>query len=65
MCQIMEDIKDRAQAFGRKDQARRTAVNMLKRNKYSFDEISELNGISLEEVKKLAADMERQSAVKA
>ncbi|MCM1577619.1 MAG: Rpn family recombination-promoting nuclease/putative transposase [Ruminococcus sp.] len=69
MCQIMEDmnrkVAAKAEAFGIKKHARLTAVNMLKRKKYSFDEISELNGISLEEVKKLAADMERQAAAKA
>ncbi|MCM1578749.1 MAG: Rpn family recombination-promoting nuclease/putative transposase, partial [Ruminococcus sp.] len=66
MCQIMEDMRNRAEAFGEKKHARRTAVNMLKKNRLSVAEIAEYSELSLEEVKKLATDIERQGiAVKA
>ncbi len=56
MCEIMEELRVRADAFARKDTARQTAVKMLKRNKLSIEEIAEDSGLTLEEVKALAAE---------
>lgn len=56
MCEIMEELRVRADAFARKDTARQTAVKMLKRNKLFIEEIAEDSGLTLEEVKALAAE---------
>lgn len=45
MCKVMEDM--------RKDPLREVALRMLVAGKYALEEIANISGLSLEEVKKL------------
>lgn len=56
MCEIMEELNAKAVSFARKDQARRTAVNLLKWSNLSFEKIAECSELTLEEIKSLAAE---------
>ncbi len=48
MCKAMEDM--------RKDSLKEVALRMLKAGKYALEEIADISGLSLDEVKKLNAD---------
>lgn len=51
MCRVMEDMRDQTLKEGMKEVARR----MLMAGRYALEEISEISGLSLDEVKKLQA----------
>ncbi|MCM1578386.1 MAG: hypothetical protein NC078_06280 [Ruminococcus sp.] len=65
MCQIVEELTARVDALARKDQARQSAVNLLKKNKLSFEEIAECNNMPLEEVTALADELSKQGVITA
>ncbi|MCM1578385.1 MAG: PD-(D/E)XK nuclease family transposase [Ruminococcus sp.] len=69
MCQIVEELIEKAEArvdaLARKDQARQSAVNLLKKNKLSFEEIAECNNMPLEEVTALADELSKQGVITA
>ena len=51
MCRVMEDMRNQTLKEGMKEVARR----MLMAGRYALEEISEISGLSLDEVKKLQA----------
>ena len=51
MCKVMEDMRNQTLKEGMRDVASR----MLQAGKYALEEIAEISGLSLEEVKKLQA----------
>ena len=56
MCRKMEDMRNEALKEGIKEGAINTAKKMLEAGKYAFEEIANISGLSLEEVKKLKAE---------
>ena len=53
MCRVIEDMRKEEREEGIKEGIRMTALRMLKAGKYSLEEIAEISGLSLDEVKKL------------
>ena len=58
MCQIVEELNAKAS----KMTAEQTALRMLKRKKLTLEEISEYSGLTLDEVKAIAAEAEKMNA---
>ena len=60
MCRAMEEMRieswQEGVEEGRKEGRKDTALRMLKAGKYALDEIAEMSGLSLEEVKALDAN---------
>ena len=56
MCRAMEDMRNETAARV----ARETAIRMLSMGRYGIDEVSDISGLSQEEVKKLQGDQMRQ-----
>ena len=60
MCRAMEEMRieswQEGVEEGRKEGRKDTALRMLKAGKYTLDEIAEMSGLSLEEVKALDAN---------
>lgn len=50
MCRIMEELNAKAAAFTK----RKTALNMLRKNKLTLEDIAEYSDLTIDEVKKLA-----------
>lgn len=57
MCRIMEDMRMEALEEGKREGMQeglqQTALRMLESGKYLLEEISDISGLSLDEVKKL------------
>ena len=60
MCKAMEDMRNQALQegleAGRKEGRKEIALRMLEMGKYTFDEISTLSELSVEEVKRLQTE---------
>ncbi|MBD5475321.1 MAG: hypothetical protein HDR17_04965 [Lachnospiraceae bacterium] len=60
MCKVMEDMRNESLKEGikegMKEGMKEAALRMLSAGKYAFDEIANISGLSLDEVKKLKAD---------
>lgn len=56
MCKVMEDMRNEALKEGIKEGAIISARRMITIGKYDLDEIANISGLSLDEVKKLQAD---------
>ena len=56
MCRAMEKMRIESWQEGVEERRRDTALRMLKAGKYALDEIAEMSGLSLEEVKALDAN---------
>lgn len=52
MCQVMEDMRNQTLKEGMKE----VALRMLAAGKYELEEIADISGLSVEEVKQLKAD---------
>lgn len=56
MCKLMEDMRNESLKQGIKEGMKEAALRMLTAGKYALDEIVNISGLSLEEVKQLNAD---------
>ena len=59
MCKSMEDMRNETRAEALKEKSISVARKMLKAGKFSYEEIAYFSGLTIDEVKELAA---RQSA---
>lgn len=55
MCKILEDMRNESRKQGIKEGMKETALRMLSVGKYALDEIVNISGLSIEEVKQLKA----------
>ena len=55
MCKAMEDMRNESLQEGKKEEKRLTVLRMLEIGKYALEEIAEIAGLPLDEVKKLQA----------
>ena len=53
MCKAMEDMRNESLQQGKKEEKRLTVLRMLEIGKYALEEIAEIAGLPLDEVKKL------------
>ncbi|MCI9272633.1 MAG: Rpn family recombination-promoting nuclease/putative transposase [Clostridiales bacterium] len=53
MCKVMEDMRNESLQEGRKEGMKTAALRMIEAGKYTLEEISEISGLSLDEVKTL------------
>ena len=53
MCKTMEDMRNESLQEGKKEEKRSTVLRMLEIGKYALEEIAEIAGLPLDEVKKL------------
>lgn len=53
MCKAMEDMRNESLQEGKKEEKRSTVLRMLEIGKYALEEIAEIAGLPLDEVKKL------------
>lgn len=58
MCQIVEELNAKAVKMN----LEQTALRMIKRKKLTLEEIAEYSGLTLEEVKAIAAEAEKMNA---
>lgn len=58
MCQIVEELNAKAVKMN----SEQTALRMIKRKKLTLEEIAEDSGLTLEEVKTIAAEAEKMNA---
>lgn len=58
MCQIVEELNAKAVKMN----SEQTALRMIKRKKLTLEEIAEYSGLTLEEVKAIAAEAEKMNA---
>lgn len=56
MCRIMEEMRNESLKEGIKEGAINSAKRMIEAGKYALEEIVNISGLSLEEVKQLKAD---------
>ncbi|MCI8983614.1 MAG: hypothetical protein HFG78_14655 [Hungatella sp.] len=56
MCQIMEDMRNESLKEGIQEEKKMTVLRMLEAGKYVMEEIVNISGLSLDEVKKLKAE---------
>ena len=56
MCKIMEDMRNETRNETLKESAVNTAKRMIAAGKYVLEEIANISGLSLDEVRKLQAD---------
>ena len=56
MCKIMEDLRNETRNETLKESAVNTAKRMIAAGKYVLEEIANISGLSLDEVKQLQAD---------
>ena len=54
MCQAMREIREDERREGHETACRETILRMLSKKKFTYEEIAELNAVSVEKVKKLA-----------
>lgn len=55
MCRAMEDMRNESLREGMKEEKKLTVLRMLEAGKYALEEVVQISGLSLEEVKKLQA----------
>lgn len=55
MCKVMEDMRNESLKEGMKEGMKKAALRMLQAGKYALEEIAEISGLSLDDVKKLQA----------
>lgn len=59
MCKVMEDMRNESLKEGMergvKEGMKKAALRMLQAGKYALEEVAEISGLSLEDVKKLEA----------
>ena len=53
MCKVMEDMRNKSWEEGKRQDMKEVTLRMLKAGKYALEEIAEISGLSLDEVKKL------------
>lgn len=53
MCKAIEDMRNESLQEGKKEEKRLTVLRMLEIGKYALEEIAEIAGLPLDEVKKL------------
>ena len=53
MCKVMEDMRNESLQEGGKRERRAVALRMLEAGKYALEEIAEISGLPLDDVKKL------------
>ena len=53
MCKVMEDMRNESLKEGEKRGMKATALRMLEAGKYALEEIAEISGLPLDDVKKL------------
>ena len=53
MCKILEDMRNEAAIEAAQNQAKKTAVHLIKLGKITLEEIAEATGLSLDVVKEL------------
>lgn len=53
MCKILEEIWDEATQKGRQEREKELALHMLRAKKYPLNEIAELSGFTINEIKEL------------
>lgn len=56
MCKILEDMRNESRKQGMKEGMKETALRMLAMGRYALDEVVNISGLSMEEVKQLKAD---------
>ena len=56
MCRIMEDMRNESLKEGIQEEKKMTVLRMLEAGKYVLEEIANISGLSLDEVKKLKAE---------
>lgn len=56
MCKILEDMRNESRKQGIKEGMKESALRMLEMGRYALDEIVNISGLSMEEVKQLKAD---------
>ena len=56
MCKVMEDMRNESLKEGMKEEKKLTVLRMFGAGKYNLNDIAEISGLSLEEVKKLQAE---------
>lgn len=56
MCKVMEDMRNETRNATLRESAINTAMRMIAAGKYALEEIVNISGLSLDEVKKLLAD---------
>ena len=61
MCKAMEDMRNESLQEGIREGMKATARRMLAAGKYALEEIVNISGLSLEEVKQLKADRSAQT----
>lgn len=54
MCKAMEDMRNEARAEGSKENAVRSAREMIKDGDLSYEKIAQYSGLTVDEVKELA-----------
>ena len=55
MCKVMEDMRNESLKEGMREEKKLTVLRMLEIGKYALEEIANISGLSLDEVKKLDA----------
>ena len=65
MCKAMEDMRNESLQEGIREGMKATARRMLAAGKYALEEIVNISGLSLEEVKQLKADRSAQTKLQA
>ena len=53
MCKVMEDMRNESLIEGEKKGMKAVALRMLEAGKYALEEIAEISGLPLDDVKKL------------
>ena len=53
MCKVMEDMRNESLQEGRQQGIKSMVLRMLETGKYALEDIAEISGLSLDEVKKL------------
>lgn len=56
MCRIMEDMRNESLKEGIQEEKKMTVFRMLEAGKYVLEEIANISGLSLDEVKKLKSE---------
>ena len=65
MCKAMEDMRNESLQEGIREGMKATARRMLAAGKYALEEIVNISGLSLEEVKQLKTDRSAQTKLQA
>ncbi len=55
MCKVMEDMRNESLKEGMKEGMKKAALRMLQAGKYALEEIADISGLSVDDVKKLQA----------